>query len=137
MINPPTQLSPDVVQRHKHYGLAVSNTTNGMEISYEANFWDIEEMLRSFFPTLFEWFDTLPSVEGNSDNHIGEPVDLPQWLLCTKLPGRSSGVSIAAGVGFPTGADIDFNVQTKRSSFRENTLILSKFYVTSITFRLC
>ena len=87
-------------------------------------------MLRSFFPTLFDWFDTLPKVEGNPDTDLGDPADLPQWLLCTKLPGRSSGISIAAGVAFPTGSDIDFNVQTKRSGFRENILILSKYYIT-------
>ena len=132
LVKPPAQLSPDVIQRHKHYGLAVANSTTGIEISYEANFWDIEEKLRLFFPTLFEWFDTLPKVEGNTDSDFGDPVDLPQWLLCTKLPGRSSGVSIAAGVAFPTGSDIDFNVQTKRSGFRENILILSKYYATSI-----
>lgn len=134
LVKPPAQLSPDFIQRHKHYGLAVANGTTGIDIAYEANFWDIEEMLRSFFPTLFEWFDTLPKVEGNSGTDFGDPVDLPQWLLCTKLPGRSSGVSIAAGVAHPTGSDIDFNVQTKRSGFRENILILSKSYVSSIFF---
>jgi len=134
LVKPPAQLSPDVIQRHKRYGLAVSNSTAGIDIAYEANFWDIEEMLRSFFPTLFEWFDTLPKVEGNSDTDFGDPADLPQWLLCTKLPGRSSGVSIAAGVAFPTGSDIDFNVQTKRSGFRENVLILSKRCITSTIF---
>jgi hypothetical protein len=134
LVKPPAQLSPDFIQRHKHYGLAVANGTTGIDITYEANFWDIEEMLRSFFPTLFEWFDTLPKVEGNTDTNSGDPADLPQWLLCTKLPGRSSGVSIAAGVAFPTGSDIDFNVQTKRSGFRENILILSKYHVTSIIF---
>lgn len=131
LVKPPAQLSPDIIQRHKHYGLAIVNCTTGIDISYDANFWDIEEILRSFFPTLFEWFDTLPKVEGNSDTDFGDPADLPQWLLCTKLPGRSSGVSIAAGVAFPTGSDIEFNVQTKRSGFRENILILSKYYVIS------
>jgi len=129
LVKPPAQLSPDFIQRHKRYGLAVANGNTGIDIAYEASFWDIEEMLRSFFPTLFEWFDTLPKFEGNSETGFGDPVDLPQWLLCTKLPGRSSGVSIAAGVAFPTGSDIDFNVQTKRSGFRENILILSKKYV--------
>jgi hypothetical protein len=128
LVKPPSQLSPDFIQRHKHYGLAVADGTNGIDFAYEENFWDVEEKLRSFFPTLFEWFDTLPKVEGNSDNRFGDPVDLPQWLLCTKLPGRSSGVSIAAGVAFPTGSDIEFNVETKRSGFREKTLILSKYY---------
>ena len=130
LVKPPAQLSPDIIQRHKHYGLAIVNCTTGIDISYDANFWDIEEILRSFFPTLFEWFDTLPKVEGNSDTDFGDPADLPQWLLCTKLPGRSSGVSIAAGVAFPTGSDIEFNVQTKRSGFRENILILSQYYYT-------
>ena len=129
LVKPPAQLSPDFIQRHKHYGLAVANCTTGIDFAYEGNFWDVEEKLRSLFPTLFEWFDTLPKVEGNSDNRFGDPADLPQWLLCTKLPGRSSGVSIAAGVAFPTGSDIDFNVQTKRSGFRENILILSKYCV--------
>ena len=124
LVKPPAQLSPDFIQRHKRYGLAVANSTAGIDIDYEANFWDIEKMLRSYFSTLFDWFDTLPKVEGNSDSNLGDPVDLPQWLLCTKLPGRSSGVSIAAGVAFPTGSDIDFNVQTKCSSFRDNVLIL-------------
>jgi hypothetical protein len=133
LVKPPSQLSPDFIQRHKRYGLAIANTS-GIDIPYEANFWDIEEMLRSFFPTLFDWFDTLPKVEGNSDTDLGNPADLPQWLLCTKLPGRSSGVSIAAGVAFPTGSDIDFNVQIKRSGFRENILILSKYYITSFIF---
>lgn len=134
LVKPPTQLSPDFIQHHKHYGLAVANGTSGIEISYEATFWDIEEMLWSFFPTLFEWFDTLPKVEGNLNTDFGDPADLPQWLICTKLPGHSSGVSIAAGVAFPT--DINFNVQTKRSGFRENILILilSEYYVTSIVF---
>ena len=130
LVKPPAQLSPDFIQCHKQYGLAISNVTTGIEIPYEANYWDIEEMLRSFFPTLFDWFDTLPKVEGNPDTDLGDPADLPQWLLCTKLPGRSSGISIAAGVAFPTGSDIDFNVQTKRSGFRENILILSKYYIT-------
>jgi len=123
---PPTQLSPDVIQRHKRYGLAVVNGSSGIDIDHEANFWDVEEMLRSLFPALFDWFDGLPTVEANSDNKFGDPKYLPQWLICTKLPGRSSGVSVAAGVAFPTGSDIDFNVQTKRSGFRENVLILSK-----------
>ena len=94
-------------------------------------------MLRLFFPTLFEWFDTLfewfdtlPKVERNSNTDFGDLADLPQWLLCTKLPGHSSGVSIAAGVAFPTGSDIDFNMQTKCSGFCENILILSKYFVT-------
>jgi hypothetical protein len=134
LVKPPAQLSPDDIQRKKHYGFAVTNCTTGVEIASESNIWDIEEMLRSFFPTLFEWFDTLPKVEGNSNTDFGVPVDLPKWLLCTKLPGRSSGVSIAAGVAFPTGSDIDFNVQTKHSGFRENILILSKYIVTSIIF---
>ena len=134
LVKPPAQLSADFIQRHKHYGLAVANGTTGIDITCEASFWDIEEMLRSLFPTLFEWFDTLPKVEANSDSNLGDPADLPQWLLCTKLPGRSSGVSIAAGVAFPTGSDIHFNVQTKRSGFREHILILSKYYVTSIIF---
>ena len=132
LLKPPAQLSPDFIQRHKRYGLAVANGISGIDIPHEANFWDIDEMLRSFFPTLFAWFDTLPKVEGNTD--FGDTVDLPQWLLCTKLPGRSSGVSIAAGVAFPTGSDIDFNVQTRRSGFRENVLILSQYYVTSVIF---
>ena len=125
LIKPPTQLSADVVQCHKHYGLAVLNGNSGMEINHEANFGDIEKILRGFFPDLFDWFDGLPKVEVNSAGNVGEPEHLPQWLLCTKLPGRSSGVSVAAGVAFPTGSDIDFNVQIKRSGFRENILILS------------
>ena len=133
LVKPPSQLSPDFIQHHKHDGLAIANSS-GIEIPYEANFWDIEEMLRSFFPTLFDWFDTLPKVEGNSDTDLGNPANLPQWLLCTKLPGRSSGVSIAAGVAFPTGSDIDFNMQTKCSGFRENILIFSKYYITSFIF---
>ena len=86
-------------------------------------------MLRSLFPALFEWFDDLPKVEANSDDNFGDPKHLPQWLLCTKLPGRSSGVSVAAGIAFPTGSDIDFNIQTKRTGFREHILILSKHLV--------
>jgi hypothetical protein len=128
LIKPPAQLSPDVIQRHKHYGLAVVNGTSGIDIDREANFWDIEEMLRSLFPVLFEWFDDLPEVEANLDDAFGGAEHLPQWLLCTKLPGRSSGVSIASGVAFPNGSDIDFNVQTKRSGFRENILILSQLF---------
>ena len=126
LVKPPIQLSADVIQRHKHYGLAVVNGTSGMDIDRQANFWEIEEILRGFFPDLFDWFDGLPKVEANSDGNLGEPEHLPQWLLCTTLPGHSSGVSIAAGVAFPTGSDIDFNVQIKRSGFQENTLILSK-----------
>jgi len=128
LVNPPAQLSPDVIQRYKRYGLAVFNATSGMEIDREANFWDVEEMLRSFFPSLFDWFDGLPKVEANSDNNIGLPGHLPQWLLCTKLPGRSSGICVAAGIAFPTGSDIEFNVQTKRSGFKENILILSEYF---------
>ena len=134
LVKPPAQLSPDFIQCHKHYGLAVANGTTGIDSPHKANFWDIDKMLRSLFPTLFAWFDTLPKVEGNTDTDFGDPVDLPQWLLCTKLPGQSSGVSIAAGVAFPTGSDIDFNVQTKRSGFHENILILSEYYDTSIIF---
>ena len=134
LVKPPAQLSTDFIQHHKHYGLAIANGTTGIDFPYEASFWDIEETLRSFFPTLFDWFDSLPKVEGNLDTDLGNPAHLPQWLLCTKLPGRSSGVSIAAGVAFPTGSDIDFNVQTKRSGFRENILILSKYYITSFIF---
>jgi hypothetical protein len=126
LIKPPAQLSVDVIQRHKHYGLAVVNGTSGMEIDCDANFWDVEEILRGLFPDLFEWFEGLPKVEANSGGNVGEPEHLPQWLLCTKLPGRSSGVSVAAGVAFPKGSDIEFNVQIKRSGFRENILILSK-----------
>ena len=125
LVKPPTQLSADIVQRHKHYGLAVVNGTSGMEIDREANFGDVEKILRGFFPDLFDWFDGLPKVEANSSGNVGEPEHLPQWLLCTKLPGRSSGVSVATGVAFPSGSDIDFNVQIKRSGFRENILILS------------
>lgn len=132
LVKPPTQLSPDVIQRHKHYGLAVVGGASGICIDREANFWDIEEMLRSFFPALFDWFEDLPKVDANPDNGFGHPEHLPQWLLCTKLPGRSSGISIAAGLAFPTGSDIDFNVQTKRSGFRENILILSKYFGASV-----
>jgi len=128
LVNPPAQLSPDVIQRYKRYGLAVVNSTSGMEIDCKANFLDVEEMLRSLFPSLFDWFDGLPKVEANLDNDIGLPKHLPQWLLCNKLPGRSSGVCVAAGVAFPTGSDIEFNVQTKRSGFKENILILSKHF---------
>jgi len=128
LIKPPVQLSRDVIQCHKSYGLAVVDTY-GMDIDREANFWSIEEMLRSLFPTLFEWFEDLPKVEVNLDDNLECPEHLPQWLLCTKLPGRSSGVSVAAGVAFSTGSDIDFNVQTKRSGFRENILILSKSFI--------
>ena len=53
LVKPPAQLSPDFIQRHKHYGLAVANGTTGIGIPHEANFWDIDEMLRSLFPTLF------------------------------------------------------------------------------------
>lgn len=125
LVKPPSQLSADVVQRHKHYGLAVVDGTSGMEIDREATFGDIEKILQGFFPDLFDWFDGLPKVEANLGANVDEPKHLPQWLLCTKLPGRSSGVSVAAGVAFPSGSDIDFNVQTKRSGFRENILILS------------
>ena len=45
LIKPPTQLSADVVQCHKHYGLAVLNGNSGMEINCEANFGDIEKIL--------------------------------------------------------------------------------------------
>jgi len=128
LIKPLVQLSQDVIQRHKSYGLAVVDTY-GMDIDREANFWSIEEMLRSLFPALFEWFEDLPKVEANLDDNLERPEHLPQWLLCTKLPGRSSGVSVAAGVAFPTGSDIDFNVQTKHSGFRENILILSKSFI--------
>jgi hypothetical protein len=125
-VKPPTQLSADVVQCHKHHnGLAVVNGTSGMEIDREASFGDIEKILQGFFPDLFDWFDGLPKVEANAGD-VGEPKHLPQWLLCTKLPGRSSGVSVATGVAFPGGSDIDFNVQIKCSGFRENILILSK-----------
>ena len=126
LVNPPAQLSPDVIQRYKRYGLAVVDSISGMEIDCKANFWDIEEMLRSLFPPLFDWFDGLPEVEANLDKDIRLPNHLPQWLLCNKLPGRSSGVCVAAGVAFPTGSDIEFNVQTKRSGFKENILILSE-----------
>jgi len=128
LIKPPVQLSRDVIQCHKSYGLAVVDTY-GMDIDREANFWSIEEMLQSLFPALFEWFEDLPKVEANLDDNLEHPEHLPQWLLCTKLPGRSSGVSVAAGVAFPTGSDIDFNVQTKCSGFRENILILSKSFI--------
>jgi len=125
LVKPPTQLSADVIQCHKHYGLAVVNRTSGMEIDREANFADIEEILWGLFPDLFDWFDGLLNVEANSGGNVGEPKHLPQWLLCTKLPGRSSGVSVAAGVAFPSGSDINFNIQIKRSGFQENILILS------------
>ena len=87
LIKPPTQLSADIVQHHKHYGLVVLNGNSGMEINREANFGDIEKILRGFFPDLFNWFDGLPKVEANSASNVGEPEHLPQWLLCTKLPG--------------------------------------------------
>jgi hypothetical protein len=128
LVKPPSQLSTDVIQRHKRYGLAIVNGTSGVDIDREANFSDIEEMLRKMFPTLFDWFDDLPKLEASSDKSFGDPEHLPQWLLCNKLPGRSSGISVASGVAFPTGADIDFNVQTKRSGFRENILILSEHF---------
>ena len=132
LVKPPAQLSPDFIQHCKHHGLAIANENTTIEIDHKANFWDIEELLRSLFPALFDWFDTLPSVEGNSETNFGEPAQLPQWLLCTKLPGRSSGVFIAAGLAFPTGSDIEFNIQTKRSGFRENILILSMYFYSII-----
>ena len=125
LVKPPTQLSADVIQRHKHYGLAVLNGTSGIEIDHEANFGDIEEILRVFFPDLFDWFDGLLKVVVNSGGNVSEPEHLLQWLLCTKLPGRFSGVSVATGVAFPSGSDINFNIQIKHSGFRENILILS------------
>ena len=70
LVKPPTQLSADVVQRHKHYGLAVLNGNSGIEIDHEANFGDIEEILRGFFPDLFDWFDGLPKVEANSGGNM-------------------------------------------------------------------
>jgi len=33
-----TQLSPDVIQHHKHYGLAIVSGTSGICIDCEANF---------------------------------------------------------------------------------------------------
>ena len=33
LVKPPTQLSPDFIQCHKHYGLAVANFTTGIEIA--------------------------------------------------------------------------------------------------------
>ena len=60
---------------------------SGMEINCEANFGDIEKILQGFFPDLFDQFDGLLKVEANSAGNVGKPEHLPQWLLCTKLPG--------------------------------------------------
>jgi hypothetical protein len=109
-----------LVQLKSQYGLAKLSTWNeedAIEFHSSWTFDEVDSALRSYFPDLFNFLDSL-DVPINGE---GDP--MPQWMLCTRKQQRL----LLLPQIWPAGGDLYFNKGISKSGWRNCTIYIGTF----------
>ncbi|PPQ79287.1 hypothetical protein CVT26_001061 [Gymnopilus dilepis] len=115
-----TKLEAQAIAALKQVQLAVVDYAHGYYFDYSWDTRKIEEVLRSHFPTLFEYFDSHPIDEDSGQQS--------HWLACTKGQRYLKSLIVWSGNEVPSISDLAACARVeKRIPLHEVTLILTTF----------
>ena len=99
------------------HGLAKLSTKDAIEFQSSLSFDEVDSALRSYFPDLFNYLDSL-DVPINGE---GDP--MPQWMLCTR---KQQKLLLLPQI-WPDGGDLYYNKGIAKSGWRNCTIYIGTF----------